>query len=143
MVPFLPLVRTTNARNNTTTMAAEPQNLKKIKLDIAPIFNDFIKNETAMKKLIYVITALKEGYARMSFILIKINEANARTSASFTHATCDTTTYKNEIYVAGSVFQEGVVVLEQFVRTEQKKLPADDIQRKALEKLLLFLSEGE
>ena len=116
---------------------------KLFKLDLVPIFAEFRKNEHCMKDLKYAITAVNEGFNRMNFILIKINDANPRTPGLFSRATCSEVPYENETFVASSVFQKGVDVLEQYVETEQMKVPADESQRKALEKLLLFLTEGE
>ena len=129
------------------TMAAgegEPQ-LKKLKLDeYSPFFIKFIEDKEKLARLRYAITALNEGYNRMNLILIKIVEANARSSASFTKATCNTVQCKTEVFVAASIFQKGLDVLERYVQSDELiNVPADDQQRKALYNLLKFLSEGK
>ena len=132
-------------------MAGEDDNkqlsLKKIKLDKDSIeesvFQNFKKDEEKLSDLQYAVTALNEGYNRMNFILIKFIEANARSSARFTEATCDTAQYDGEVFVASSIFLKGIDVLEQYVLPDRIKVPSDDRQRQALYKLLKFLSEGE
>ena len=120
--------------------------LKKIKLDNdlieESIFKNFKKDEEKLSDLQYAVTALNEGYNRMNFILIKFIEANARSSARFTKATCDTAQYDGEVFVAASIFLKGIDVLEQYILSDRIKVPSDDRQRKALNKLLKFLSEG-
>ena len=120
--------------------AREPQN-KKIKLLTAPIFGEFRKDEECMAALKQAVLVLKEGFNRMNFILIKITESNARTSVSFSRATCNTSLHERESYVAHSIFGKGICVLEKYVGT--RMVPEDEVQRKALEMLLLFLSKGE
>ena len=118
---------------------------KKIKLNDAietSVFTNFKKDENKLSDLKYAIGALNEGYNRMNFILNKIIDLNARSSVSFSRATC--ITVPSEKYVAASIFQKGIDVLEQYVHTEKHiKVPADVRQRNALCKLLRFLTEGE
>ena len=113
------------------------------------VFSNFKKDENKFSDLKYAVTALNEGYNRMNFILTKFVDLNARSSVSFSRATCITAqSQPSEKYVAASIFQKGIDVLEQYleqhVHTENRiKVPADVRQRNALCKLLSFLTEGE
>ena len=118
---------------------------KKIKLDDTTenkVFKTFKKNESKFEDLKFALGALQDGYNNMNFILTKFVDLNARSSVSFSRASCVTQPY--EKYVAASIFQKGIDVLEQFVNTEDRiKVPANERQRSALCKLLCFLTEGE
>ena len=128
--------------------------LKKPKLDNDPLddssFDDnslfirFHEDKDVLSRLKYAVTALNEGYNRMNLILVKVVEANARSSISFSRATCTTNLCKSDVFVAASVFQKGIEVLEQYIQSDELiKVPADVQQRNALHNLLQFLSEGK
>ena len=127
-------------------MAEGESQKKKIKIDLPLIFTDFRGKKSCIEELRWAVDALTRGYNRMNFILIQIIEANARSQVPFTKASCDTVIYSNNAtYAAGTVFQTGIDVLEHYTveREDLRRVPVDDSQRKALEKLLLFLTEGE
>ena len=116
---------------------------KKIKLDV--VFSNFKKDNSKLLELKYAVLALNEGFNGMNFFLTKFVDVNARSAVSFSRATCTTAeSQPSEKYVAASVFQHGIDVLEQYINTEDEiKVPADVRQQNALKKLLTFLTEGE
>ena len=108
------------------------------------LFIKFHEDKDILSRLKYAVMALNEGYNRMNLILVKVVEANARSSISFSRATCTTKLCKSDVFVAASVFQKGIEVLEQYIQSDELiKVPADVQQRNALHNLLQFLSEGK
>ena len=127
---------------------------KKIKLDLdngrgAPVdysvFINFKKDEDKKLDLKHAVLALNEGFEGMNFFLTKFVDLNARSPVCFSRATCTIAESKaTEKYVAASIFQDGIDILEQYLDIEdQLMVPVDQRQRKALCKLLGFLTEGE
>ena len=117
---------------------------QKVKLDNI-VFSNFKKKDNKLSELKYAVTALNEGFNGMNFFLTKFVDVNARSAVNFSRATCTTAeSQPSDKYVAASVFQHGIDVLEQYINTEYEiKVPADERQRNALGKLLAFLTEGE
>ena len=108
------------------------------------LFIEFHEDKDILSRLKYAVTALNEGYNRMNLILVTVVEANARSSISFSRASCTTKLCKSDVFVAASVFQKGIEVLEQYIQSDELiKVPADVQQRNALHNLLQFLSEGK
>ena len=117
---------------------------QKVKLENT-VFSKFKADNNKLSELKYAVTALNEGFNGMNFFLTKFVDVNARSAVNFSRATCTTAELQpSDKYVAASVFQHGIDVLEQYINTEDEiKLPADVRQQNALGLLLAFLTEGE
>ena len=117
---------------------------QKVKLENT-VFSNFKADNNKLSELKYAVTALNEGFNGMNFFLTKFVDVNARSAVNFSRTTCTTAeSQPSDKYVAASVFQHGIDVLEQYINTEDEiKLPADVRQQNALGLLLAFLTEGE
>ena len=124
---------------------------KKIKLDNSAgasvdnsVFSDFKKDENKLLDLKHAVLALNEGFNGMNFFLTKFIDLNARSPVRFSSATCNIAEPQpTGKYVAASIFQIGIAILEQYLNTDQLIVPANERQQNALRKLLIFLTEGE
>ena len=124
---------------------------KKIKLDNSTVavadksvFLNFKKDENKLLDLEHAVLALNEGFNGMNFFLTKFVDLNARSPVSFSRATCTIAEPQpTEKYVAASIFQKGIAIVEQYLNGDQLMVPANERQQHALCKLLSFLKEGE
>jgi hypothetical protein len=94
--------------------------------------------------------ALESGLSNLTLGVLFVEASNAHDIVNFKDSTLRTTplSLDNDGEVAkgaaaGDVFLTGVDVLQNYLDKKQPKVPEDVLQRKALQKLLIFLTSGE
>lgn len=131
-------------------MATSESAAKRAKLEQNKIFKTFdrnFKSELDKGRL-----SLRDGMSDLNLNFLKITCANANSSVSFSKATCDTEPLlwpgssgilagKKVRCVIGSIFVEGLAIMDKYFN--ENKIPEDLGYQKALEKLLVFFSEGK
>ena len=121
------------------------QNLKSNdkKTEMDPIFREFHDDEALLNDLKHAVIILRNGYNHMNLALQSILETNACSAVSFSKATVTIKTIEDAgrrgSFVAGSIFCDGIYVLEQYI--DAKKVPKEYLRRNVLAKLLKFLSK--
>ena len=120
---------------------AEPQ-VKRQKTEMDPIFREFHDDEALLNDLKHAVIILRNGYNHMNLALQSILETNVCSAVSFSKATVTIKTIEDAgrrgSFVAGSIFCDGIYVLEQYI--DAKKVPKE-YRRNVLAKLLKFLSK--
>ena len=104
-------------------------------------FKEFARRQNVMIELKKAVVSLKEGLECMNLHYRVVNDCNARSAKSFPFATCETKVIAQPI-AAGSVFADGIYILENFLDQEIRALPSDQSQRRALGLLVKFLTSG-